>query len=197
MVIGDSLYVPVVIGERRNSGGGNINVLRIREKALGCYIPFSMANGTTPFRVFIFKSGCKREGTILAHAVTETAERRLRKCPHRVFLESEKGFLTAKLFKIVMEELVKWRKLANSGLHCFLLSDNLKNHVSKAIMKTACKHGIHVLNIIPGTSHWFQVHDQLPFANLKKKLANEKMKCSRFFSHTPGTRKALFVEFIY
>ena len=145
-------------------------MLRIREKAFGCYIPFSVANGTTPFRVFIFKSGCKREGTILAHAVTETAERRLRKCPHRVFLESEKGFLTAKLFKIVMEELVKWRKLANSGLHCFLLSDNLKNHVSKAIMKTACKHGIHVLNIIPGTSHWFQVHDQLPFANLKKKI---------------------------
>ena len=61
-VIGDSNSPPVVIGERRKSGGGNINLLRFREKALGCYIPFfSMHDGSTPFRVFIFKSGCKKQ----------------------------------------------------------------------------------------------------------------------------------------
>ena len=49
-VIGDSNSPPVVIGERRKSGGGNINVLRIREKTLGCYIPFSMPDGTTERR---------------------------------------------------------------------------------------------------------------------------------------------------
>ena len=48
--------------ERRKSGGGNINLLRFREKSLGCYIPFfSMPDGSTPFRVFIFKSGCKKQ----------------------------------------------------------------------------------------------------------------------------------------
>ena len=120
-VIGDNKYVPVVIGERRKSGGGNINVLRVREKALGCYIPFSMPDGSTPFRVFIFKSGCRREGRCLAHALTQTAERGLRTCPHRLFLESRKGFLTADLFKIVMEEFIKWWRLANPGLHCFML----------------------------------------------------------------------------
>ena len=41
-VIGDSCTIPLVIAERHKSGGGNANVLRIREKALGCYVPFSM-----------------------------------------------------------------------------------------------------------------------------------------------------------
>ena len=37
-IIGDGCSVPMVIGERRKSAGGNINVIHIREKALGCYI---------------------------------------------------------------------------------------------------------------------------------------------------------------
>ena len=63
-VICDNKYVPVVLGERRKSGGGNINVLRDREKAIGCYIPFSMPNGST-LRVFIFKSGCEEKDDVL------------------------------------------------------------------------------------------------------------------------------------
>ena len=107
-VIGDSNSVPVVIGERRKSGGGNINVLRIRQKALGCYIPFSMPDGTTPFRVFIFKSGSKKQGRILQHALVPREERKLRARPHRLFLQSKKGFLTNHLFKIIMEDFTKW-----------------------------------------------------------------------------------------
>ena len=56
-VIGDSNSPSVVIGGRRKSGGGNINLLRLSEKALGCYIPFSMVDDGTPFRVFILKGG--------------------------------------------------------------------------------------------------------------------------------------------
>ena len=96
-----------------------------------------------------------------------------------------------------MEEFVNWWKLAHPGLHCFLLSDNMKIHTNEAIVKTARKHGIHMLNIMPGTSHWFQVHDQLPFANLKKNLAREKIKCSRLFSHSPARRKALLMGVFY
>ena len=56
-IIGDSVTVPVVIGERRGSGGNNINFAETRQARLGCcYIPFSMPDGTTPFRVFIFNS---------------------------------------------------------------------------------------------------------------------------------------------
>lgn len=168
-VIGDSNSPPVVIGERRKSGGGNINVLRIREKTLGCYIPFSMPDGTTPFRVFIFKSGSGKEGRILQHAVVPRAERKLRTRPYRLFLQSKKGFLTIPLFKIIMEEFIKWWTLLHPGLHCFLISDNLRVHRNDRIVKTASKYGVHMLNIMAGTSHWFQVHDQLPFANLKKK----------------------------
>jgi len=165
-VIGDGCTIPLVIGERRKSGGGNINVLRIREKALGCYIPFSMPDGSTPFRVFIFRSGSKKEGRILPHGLAPASERKLRTRPHRLFLQSEKGFLTIGLFKIIMEEFIKWWKRDHSGLHCFLISDNLSIHCNSDIIKTISMHGVHMLNIMPGTSHWFQVHDQLPFANL-------------------------------
>ena len=56
-IIGDSISLPLFIGERRKSGDGNININEPRQGALGCYIPFSMPGGRTPFRVFIFKTG--------------------------------------------------------------------------------------------------------------------------------------------
>jgi len=167
-VIGDCCKIPLVIGQRRKSGGGNINVLRIREKALGCYIPFSMPDGSTPFRVFIFKSGSKKKGQVLPQSLRPVEERRLRTHPERLFVQSEKGFLTAELFKIIMEEFIKWWRRFHPGLHCFLISDNLSIHSDNDIVKTAARHYVHMHNIMPGTSHWFQVHDQLPFANLKK-----------------------------
>jgi len=149
-VIGNNSYVPVVIGERRKSGRSNMNVLRIREKALGCYIPFSMPDGTTPFRVFIFKSGCKRQGCVLAHALTETGETRLRTHPHRPFLESQKGFLTAKLFKVVMEEFIKWWKPGHPGLHCFLLLRVLDCMNFPEVSEVA---DIHLCHALHGKTH--------------------------------------------
>ena len=99
-VIGDCCKIPLVIGERRKSGGGNINMIRVREKALGCYIPFSMPDGSTPFRVFIFKSGSKKTGQVLPQARRPTGEARLRTPPERLFLQSEKGFLTTELSRL-------------------------------------------------------------------------------------------------
>ena len=64
-------------------------------------------------------------------------------------------------------------------------------------MKTASKHGVHMLNIMPGTSHWFQVHDQLPFANLKKIMARRKNQYSRFSPRVPARRKALLMGLFY
>ena len=195
--VGDDVSLPIVIGMRRKSGGGNNNVFCIREKKLGCYIPFSMPDGSTPFRVFIFASGSKKEGRILPHALVPTVERRQRTRPHRLFLQSEKGSLTLELFKIIMEEFIKWWKGVHPGLHCFLISDNLSIHRNSGIVKKARKHGIHMLNIMPGTSHWFQVHDQLPFANLKKKMTQKKNRLSRSFSLTRQRRRALLMGFFY
>ncbi len=54
-VIGDSVTLPLYIGEQKDSGGGSINVWRNRESRLGAYIPFSLPDGSTPFRVFILR----------------------------------------------------------------------------------------------------------------------------------------------
>ena len=196
-IIGDSCRIPLVIGERGKCGGGNINVIRIREKALGCYIPFSMPDGSTPFRVFILRSGSKKECRIHAHYLQPIAERKLRTPPHRLFLQSEKGFLTIGLFKIIMEDFIKWWNRDHKGLHCFLISDNLSIHRNSTITETAFKRGVHMFNIMPGTSHWFQVHDQLPFANLKKLMAQKKNRYSRIFTLPRWRRMALLMGIFY
>ena len=50
---GDNVYVSLIIGERRDSGGGNINALATRERSLGCYILLSVLDSLPPF-VFSF-----------------------------------------------------------------------------------------------------------------------------------------------
>ena len=133
-----------------------------------------MPDGTTPFRVFIFKSGTKKQGRILQHALVPREERKLRARPHRLFLQSKKGFLTNHLFKIIMEDFTKWWTTTHPGLHCFMISDNLSVHRNEQIVKTAEMHGVHMLNIMPGTCHWLQIHDQLPFANLKNEMKRKR-----------------------
>ncbi len=175
-VIGDDVSVPIVIGERRKSGGGNIHVSYTRDAALGCYIPFSMPDGTTPFRVYIFKSEeLKEEGDIL-YALSPAEDRELRSHPHMIFLESEKGYLTTAHFRYIMDQFIEWWTSTRSGLECFLISDNLRIHTNKDIVMKAREKGIHMFNIMPGTSHWFQVHDQQPFGGLKKKMSQKKFE---------------------
>jgi len=41
-----------------------------------------------------------------------------------------------------------------------------------------------MLNIMAGSSHWFQVHDQLPFATLKNFLKNQFYDCFEEIAHT-------------
>ena len=174
-IIGNSISLPLVIGERRKSGGGNINVFHTREKALGCYIPFSMPDGSTPFRVYIFRAGKLKEGQELLDVVVPDTKFDSHFQPHRLFLASETGYLTTELFKRVMDEFTTWWTTINPDLHCFLVSDNLHIHKNKTIVKDAKDNGIHMYNIMPGSSHWFQVHDQKPFGFLKKKIEGKKI----------------------
>ena len=50
-----------------------------------------------------------------------------------------------------------------------------------------------MFNFMPGTSHWFQVHDQLPFANLKKLMVRKK----RLFTLPRWRRMALLMGIFY
>ena len=175
-IIKDGGTLPIVIGERKESGGGTVNVIDIKAYPLGCYIPFSMPDGSTPFRVFIFRTGPNVRGKAFVPAFKPKEERGLREHPVRLFLQSEKGYLTIELFRYIMEEFTKWWTTTRPGLDCFLICDNLSSHKDKDVISIARRNGIHFINIMPGSSNWFQVHDQEPFGLLKKSISEEKIK---------------------
>ena len=93
----------------------------------------------------------------------------LRQQSQRPFLENKTGRLTIELFRYVMDNFISLWTTPLPGLDCFLICDNLSVHKDCDIIKDTLSKGIHLINIMPGSSHWFQVHDQLPFAILKKK----------------------------
>ena len=168
-IIGERALLPKVIGERRESGGGTINVIRTRERALGSYIPFSTPDGKTPFRVFIFNERTCHNLLIPKSPLVPSMEKGLRDTPYRLYLSSETGYINIALFDYIIEVFTAWWKVTHGDLECLLISDNLAIHKHKSIVDKAEGNGIHMLNIMAGSSHWFQVHDQLPFAILKKK----------------------------
>ena len=196
-IIGDSVKLQKVIGERRDSDGGNIHVVLTREYALGCYIPFSMVDGSTPFRVFILKVRRRDicEGYVESWAPDE--EIGLRGQLYRLFFASETGCLTIEIFKCIMEKYAKWWATVNPGLACYMISDNLSIHRNREVVKIAKDNGIELLNIMPGSSHWFQVHDQLPFAVLKKKLADLKNEFLAWIPPSREERRALFMALFF
>ena len=58
------------------------------------------------------------------------------------------------------------------------MCDRLPVHVNDDVKKFASEKRIHIIPIMPGSSHWFQVHDQIPLADLKKKIILEKNRFS-------------------
>jgi hypothetical protein len=170
-IVGGSASLPKVIGEATNVGDGNTHVVRQRERALCSFIPFSQPDGSTPFCAYVFKEAhCRRHAQKI---IVDEPERRgtRRKEPHRVFLASESGYLTTELFRIVMDQFASWwTVVCGAKKDCYLFSDQLAIHKNKDIVREARTRGIHMHNIMPGSSHWFQVHDHLPFCLLKKKL---------------------------
>ena len=85
----------------------------------------------------------------------------------------------------------------NPGLHCFLICDNLSIHRNDTIVKTAMLSGIHMIYIMPGSSHWFQVHDQKPFGILKKKMTDIRDQKMPLIPLQPDTRKVLQTGIFY
>ena len=173
-IIGETARKQLVIGPRRKSGGGNINKFSRRVKALGCYIPFSKCDGSTPFRVFVMRdtvtskppgpNGEPEENVRVVRTATL----------YRLYLSSRYGYLTIPLFICILNHFSKWWNESFSGLDCYLICDELRIHVNDDIVQFANSKGIHIKTIMPGSSHWFQVHDQLPFGQLKKKYDTVK-----------------------
>lgn len=189
-VIGDSGVMLFCMGERRDSGGGNINAYRKRGKALGCFVPFSLCDGSTPFRVFITK-----EGSSGKDAASEPQPKPVAKVVpspdiHRVYLSSKSGFVTIPLFKCILDEFSKWWKQHHEGLNCYLVCDNMRAHVNESVKEFANARGIHIIPIMRGSSHWFQVHDQLPFGTLKKNMSHKRNSFSRLSSLGPAEMKS-------
>ena len=196
-IIGDSVTVPVVIRERRKSGGNNNNFAQTRQASLGCYIPFSMPDGTTPFRVFIFKSkDLKKDGAKFS-VLSPKKEKGFRDDPKRLYLSSDKGFLNKTLFEYIIIQFAKWWYTTRQGLDCFMISDNLPVHTNKGIVELAESMDIHMHNIMPGTSHWFQVHDQQPFGALKKKMSQKKYELWTSTATPPEDGKNLLMCLFY
>jgi len=196
-IIGDNGKLLKVIGERRKSDGGNNHVVQARGSSLGCYIPFSMADGSTPFRVFILRSKKPKKGESCVQALVPAKERGLRGHPQRLIFASETGYLTKEIFKCIMDEFAKWWRTTHPGLRCYMISDNLSIHKNSEVVNDAKERGIEMLNIMSGSSHWFQVHDQLPFARLKKKFASLKNAFLPWMPSDQDDRRAFYLALFF
>ena len=173
-LIGQSAHKLLVVGERRKSGGGNINKYGTSGKTLGCYIPFSKCDGSTPFRVFVKKGPetSKPEGP---QGQPEENVKVVRSATiYRLYLSSKSGYLTIPLFQCILDHFSNWWKESFPNLRCYWICDELRIHVNNDIVDYANAKGICTKAIMPGSSHWFQVHDQLPFGTLKKKNGSDK-----------------------
>ena len=175
-VIGDSVTVPLVIGERRKSGGDSNNFVHTRQARLGCFIPFWMLDGTTPFRVFIFRHEDVQKDETPFRVLAPKQEKGYRGDPYRLYLANETGCLSKAVFHYIIVMFAKWWRSTQGVVDCFLISDILHIPTNKEVKAFAKSMGIHIKNIMPGTSHWFQVHDQQPFGALKKKMADQKFE---------------------
>ncbi len=53
--------------------------------------------------------------------------------------------------------------------------------------------GIQFFYIMPGSSHWLQIHDQTPFHNLKKMMGDQKSETMPSDSVAPDGRKMISI----
>ena len=165
------LWITLYVGKRCNSGGGYINVYCKRGKALECIIPFSLCDGTTPFWLFISKESSSRKAAASEPEPEPVAQIDSSSDIHRLFLSNRTGYVTIPLFKCIVDEFSKWWNKLHKSLNCYLVCNNLSVHGSKMTKYYANARCIYIFPIMAGSSHWFQVHDQLPFGSLKKKLS--------------------------
>lgn len=95
--------------------------------------------------------------------------------PNLLCLSSDKGFLNRSVFRYIVIRLAKWWRVCQCLVYCFMICNNMTIHKCKDIRAFAKSMRMHLVEIIPVTSHWFQIHDQQPFGALKKKMTQGKI----------------------
>ena len=188
-IIGETETKQLFIGSRRNTAGGNITVFRKRGKAIGSVTPFSMVDGTTPFIVYVRRENLKRKDEGSKCQLEQNVRVVRTAAQYKLYLSSDTGYMTIPMFRSIMEHFVKWWTESHPGLDCYLICDNLRIHTNASIVQYATQNGVHIKTIMPNSSHWFQVHDQKPFGNLKKKMAQKRNGFSRVSSLRPKATK--------
>ena len=116
------------------------------------------------FAFFIFRTGTNARGksfctSIWAERKKEVSER----TSSYAFPSEWTGYLTIELFRYIMKKFENWWTSTRPGPSLFLDMQHCN------IVQTARCSGIHFINIMPGSSHWFQVRYQQPFGQLKEK----------------------------
>lgn len=168
-----------------------------RGEVFATYIPFSRPTGETPFRVYIFKNGGNESGPVSKVALGRKESLRDMTCTKRVYLSTDTGYLTKEAFQYVMEEFERWWVSISGGKDCYLLSDNLGAHQNSEVVQSMTRRRIFLWNIMPGTSYWFQVHDNTPFGSLKKGLQNQIDSIAIRGSDSPHIRRQLVAGCFY
>ena len=96
-----------------------------------------------------------------------------------LFLSSKTGYISIELLILIMEAFNYCWATTQPSVDCILISDNLAIQRNSAIVAMAKSSGIHMISIMLGSSHLFQVHDQLLLAELKK------LRCQIFTTFFP------------
>ena len=79
-------------------------------------------------------------------------------------------------------------------LNDFCCLDNLSIHTNSDIAKASASRKAYMLNIMPHSSHWFQVHNKKPFAILKKLLQASRNNVTSLAHHDPSVRRQAFAD---
>ena len=148
-----------------------------------------MVDGTTPFIVYVRREKKKRKAARSKSQLEENVRVERTATRYMLYLSSETGYMTIPMFQCIMEHFIKWWTETHPGLDCYLICDNLRVHTKKSIVEFAKANGVHIKTIMPNSSHWFQVHDQKPFGNLKKKMTQKINHFSRVSLLRPKATK--------
>lgn len=176
-------------------GAAHQNIEQPRGDAYCTYMLVTFADGTTPFRVYIFK---RQPGIDDVLKVFAPAKRdRLRGAPVRLFLQSDTGYLTGELWDLIIMEFHAWWETIHPGLEVFLLCDQLAIHRDVDVILRELKALLHIWTIMSNCSHWFQLHDQHPFAALRRSLNAQLKHIDWTRDMSPQDRRQIVADAFY
>lgn len=96
-----------------------------------------MADGTTPFIVFVRREGKKRKHAGPKRQLEQNVEVIRIPTQYKLYLSSDTGYLTIPMFQCIMDHFTKWWTEGHPSFDCYLISDNLRVHINKSVIEFA------------------------------------------------------------